>query len=81
MISNMKNVSYFFSHYDSGEDMHKLMDDIIKYLNNNEILNISLVETLKIMRGLGEEGKLLVLNPLDGKSNSVLNKIMSTSPI
>jgi hypothetical protein len=33
------------------------------------------------MKDLGDSGKLLILNPLDGKSGEVLKMIMETQPI
>lgn len=48
------------------------MRGIVEGLNSQEVLNINLVNVLKRMRNLGDAGKLLVLNPVDGKSKEVL---------
>ena len=53
--------------------MTYLIDAIIENLNMDEKQNKNLVKTLRKMRELGNQGKLLILNPLDGESDRVLN--------
>ena len=82
-MSNDDNnsVSFFFTHCSEGKDMLQLMKNIIEGLDANELLNISLVCNIKNMRTLANEGKIIVVNPLDGKKDKALDMIMSTNPI
>lgn len=44
------------------------MRSVVLDLNSAEQMKTSLVAVLKKMRDLGDSGKLLVLNPVDGMS-------------
>jgi hypothetical protein len=75
------SVNFFFSHYNEGHNLAELMRGTVEGLNSNELLNVGLVTVLKKMRDLGDAGKLLVLNPVDGMKDKVLKIILEKQPI
>lgn len=82
MSVNKTKINFFFSHFaDKTKNMHKLMTDIINGLNASEHAKPILKEVLRQMEKMGEEGKLLILDPLDKFPNKVLYQILSTPAI
>ena len=75
------SVNFFFSHYNEGRNLGELIRETIDGLNAQELMNIGLVTVLKKMRDLGDAGKLLVLNPVDGMKDKVLKIILDKQPI
>jgi hypothetical protein len=67
-VEGNNSVSFFFSHYNQGKDIAGLMKRIVQDLNSTEQVDLGLVTVLKKMRDLGDQGKLHILNPIDGLS-------------
>jgi len=73
MINNMNSsnkdaLTYFFSKYSLEMNTTKELESIIAGLEGYETSNLDLVEALNIMKDKSKEGRVLVLDPLDGQS-------------
>jgi hypothetical protein len=73
MSKNVKSCNFFFSHFsDKNKDMEEFLKSIIKHLNPQEHSNLILKDVLRHMRDLGQQKKLLILDPLDANHKKVL---------
>ena len=73
MINNMNSsnkdaLTYFLSKYSQDMNTTKELESIIAGLEGYETSNLDLVEALNIMKDKSKEGRVLVLDPLDGQS-------------
>ena len=76
-------MNFFFSHFfDLYFDLGEHIKKVNRELNSWDLSNLSLKLVLEHMEKLGNEKKLLILDPLDReKREKVLEQILATKPI
>lgn len=73
MINNMNSsnkdaLTYFFSKYSKDMNTTNELDSVLASLNAYEKSDTDLFDALNIMKDKSNEGRVLVLDPLDGQS-------------